>query len=257
MYDIVFIDDKFDEIKETYLTTQKDGIRCYYSDGEDGLPKEEEKLKFQYIKAICLDFHLENIGINQITNNNNTAYSTLANIIKSFVGGERENYPEIFINTAFNDDFDEDKLKKYLKSKKISIKTIGKGGKDKKFSELHENEKYEEIKKQAQQSVLRSLVISEAINIENEIWDIIKKRFPDKEINEKIIKEFQQNIKFSNKIKLYKLLVKKDIQCLDKLRKKRNHFAHDNDQELPIDNSQKLTITSFLKEIEKIRKEIQ
>jgi DnaJ-class molecular chaperone len=39
MYDILFIDDKFKEIKETFSCLQDKHIRCFYSDGDKYLPQ--------------------------------------------------------------------------------------------------------------------------------------------------------------------------------------------------------------------------
>ena len=67
MYDVLFIDDKFDEIKDTYFRLKKEHIRCYYSAGyEEELP-DEEKFAFTKVRYVCLDFYLENRGINTST----------------------------------------------------------------------------------------------------------------------------------------------------------------------------------------------
>ena len=97
MYDILFVDDHFEEINDTFRTLQKEHIRCFYSDGLEHLPSnDKEKLPFKNLKYICLDLHLENRGISSFDRKNTT--STLASVVKKITTNKDVC---IIINTFF------------------------------------------------------------------------------------------------------------------------------------------------------------
>ncbi|AYQ55795.1 hypothetical protein MS2017_0025 [Bathymodiolus thermophilus thioautotrophic gill symbiont] len=225
MYDILFIDDKFEEIKETYSDFQNQHVRCFYSDGENFLPTRgdaKEKLPFKNLKYISLDLHLENLGIITIKNNK-TALSTLASIIESFIDDGKD--ITIIANTSFPDEFDENTFFRYLDFK--NNPTIKKEAKDKdKTSLLHENAV--EITKQAHQEILRNVIIREAIEVENLIYEKIQKNFASiaSKLNNKSLKDIE-NSTFQKKIQSYKLAFGGNLdKKLNDVRKLRNKFAH-------------------------------
>ncbi len=249
MYDILFVDDKFKEIQPTYSDFQSKHIRCFYSDGENYLPdNDEQRLPFKNLKYISLDLHLENRGITQVKGNK-TALSTLASIIQSFVNNG-ENLT-IIANTSFPDDFDETEFFKYLNFDINPI--IEKKEKYGMASSLHEDAN--NISENAHQETLRNIIIREAIEIENLIYTKTQENF------EKIVPKLSSNqlkrikdFRFSSKIQLYKLALNDDSNNLNtklnELRDLRNKFAHD-------DNPPQKDLLEFLQEVEDIRKTIE
>jgi hypothetical protein len=250
MYDILFIDDKFDEIKDTFTYFQKEHIRCFYSDGENYLPTtKKERLPFKNLKYISLDLHLENRGITNI--NNKTALSTLSSIIKSFINNN-ENIT-IIANTVDPDVFGEKDFCRYLEfSPKIEkVKKI-EGDRNKNYSSLHNADIQKEISRYSHKEILRNVVIREAIEVENAIFRKIQqelKNIVNKLSNTKLdkIKKFD----FKAKIILHKLATQDDSleTKLDDLRELRNKFAHS-------DNPPPQNLLDFLNEIENLKTEI-
>ncbi len=239
MYDVLLIDDKFEEIKETFLKLKKHHIRCFYSDGsEENLPKGKEKYLFHNIQYICLDFFLENRGIDE-SNINNTSVATLANIVRKFID---KNSPiaKIIIDSAHLDVFKnyENQFRKYLDMEHITIIKEAKkpidisSNQEPRFSILHKDQKIiNEILKNFIDNNLRSLVIRESIEIENLIWNETKNACDGLEDLLGILPT-KKDPTFETKIKLYghyfgdKSCIE-SIRCqLDALRKFRNHLAH-------------------------------
>lgn len=247
MYDVLFIDDKFEEIKDTFWALQNEHIRCFYSDGEKNLPKNnKEKLPFKNLKFICLDLHLENRGITTLKNDKNIV-STLASVVKSFI--DEGSNATIIINTSFIEEFDtvKNNFIKYL-GFTPDIKTEEKSQKN---STLHKQEIKKDIKENSHQSILRNLVIREAIEIENLIFEVIKTNFS--EITNKDIKKVANNFKkgfhFSHKIKLFNMFNSNLSGELKKLRELRNRFAHDTTP--PVKN-----LLDLLEKIEELKQKI-
>ena len=216
MYDVLFIDDHFNEIEETFFELKKRHIRCFYSDGEN-LPKnEKEKTLFKNVKYICLDYFLENRGINESSKKN--AVSTLANVVESYFA-KLNNEVTIIINSAQIEAF-KPSLKDF-KSYLVGDPQIILEDKIEKFSILHENEKtFNEILTSSIHFNLRNLVIRESITIENLIWDKIKGK--DKS-------QSDEKIKFHCKIELFKKNFDDTYtKKLNTLRILRNVLAHEN-----------------------------
>ncbi len=250
MYDVLFIDDHFEEINDTFCALQKEHIRCFYSDGDKYLPSnDKEKLPFQNLKYICLDLHLENRGISSLENKN--AVSTLASVVRSFTENK---YVCIIINTSYLEEFEkyEDNFCKYLKFAP-EIKKENKTQEDgKKFSSLHNKAIKNKIVKQSHQSVLRNLVIREAIEIENLIWSkiLLSDAFKDLGEVERILEKVDIKMNFHQKIQQYTQFVNKKIKKqLDELRKTRNQFAHN-------ENPPEKNLLDFLEEIETLKQKI-
>ncbi len=250
MYDILFIDDKFEEIKDTFFALQKDHIRCFYSDGENNLPQtDKEKLPFKNLRYICLDLHLENLSISTLKSNKNTV-SILASVVKSFI---YEGSPNIIINTSFIEEFDAVKSDfiKYL-GFDPQIRTEQKNkDNNQKYSILHNQTIKEDIKQASHQSVLRNLVIREAIEIENLILCVIEKRFVEilQNNSEETMKILRKGFHFSHKIALFNMFNSNLHVELEKLRKLRNKFAHES--EPPRED-----LLDCLKEIEDLKQTI-
>lgn len=247
MYDVLFIDDKFEEIKDTFWALQNDHIRCFYSDGEKNLPQNNEaKLPFKNLKYICLDLHLENRSITTLKNNKNTV-SILASVVRSFID---EGNTTIIINTSFIEEFDAVKndFINYL-GFTPDIKTEEKSQKN---STLHEQEIKKDIKENSHQSILRNLVIREAIEIENLIWSIIEKRFVEIIRNnpKETIANFKKGFHFSHKITLFNMFNSNLSGELKKLRELRNKFAHNK-------RPPQKDLLVFLKEMEDLKQRIQ
>ncbi len=248
MYDILFIDDKFEQIKDTFWNFQNEYIRCFYSDGENNLPKNaKERLPFKNLKYISLDLHLENRGITTIKDKN--AVSTLASVVKSFIDKDSTNI-HIIINTSFKDEFNEskDNFIKYLQFNPTITTEI----KNSNNSLLHKAGIKQNIINASHQPILRNLVIREAIEIENLIWNklLSSNTFSKHKKVECILKELNVKITFSNKIDLYnKTVNNKSKSKLKKLRKLRNYFAHKPSP--PQEN-----LLDFLQEIESLKQEI-
>ena len=181
MYDVLFIDDRFEEIQDTFLSLKNNHVRCYYSNGDhDSMPDAKEKLLFKNLKYICLDYFLENRGITEATANNKNAVSTLAGVVKQFT----DNFTtmQIIVNSSHIKDFEkhEQDFKSYLGSETIQVRKEPKD--TKKFSTLHEREVQQIILDASIIQSLRNIVIREAITIENIIWKKIKdvdKNLPD------------------------------------------------------------------------------
>ena len=233
MYDVLFIDDKFEEIKDTFFALQKEHVRCFYSDGDKYMPQTAKKrLPFKNLKYICLDFYLENLGINE-SSNKKTATSALANAIREFIIQNKK--ITIIVNTAYSEDFENVKndFIKYLKLKeppKIIIESKKDNGNTAKFSILHNKESIKkDICQASHNSTLRNLVIREAINIENKIFKNIRDKFY-KIANNLTTKQLEQIKKFdfSAKITLFGLINnnKELLKKLNELRRLRNEFAH-------------------------------
>ena len=248
MYDVLFIDDHFEEINDTFCALQKEHIRCFYSDGDKYLPSnDKEKLPFQNLKYICLDLHLENRGISSLENKN--AVSTLAAVVRSFTENK---YVCIIINTSYLEEFKKyrNDFCKYLEFTP-EIKEENKIENDgKKFSSLHKKEIKNKIVKQSHQSVLRNLVIREAIEIENLIWKKVLSSdyFKDLGEVERILEQLKIKMSFHKKIQAYNLVVNKNNK-LDELRKTRNQFAH---AKKPPEKN----LLDFLEEIEALKRKI-
>ena len=245
MYDILFIDDKFKEIKETFSYLQDKHIRCFYSDGDKYLPQSgRERLPFQNLKYISLDLHLENRGITVIKDNK-MALSTLSSVIKSFVNDGKD--ITIIVNTSFPDEFDESCFFKYLEFKTNPI--IKKEEKSAEVSVLHNNAK--DIVAQAHQEILRNVVIREAIEIENLIYIKVQKNF--KSIALKLLNNQLDKIKkfdFRAKIQLYELLNNNEIcERLNDLRELRNKFAHGS-------SPPEADLLDFLEDMKKLKQRI-
>lgn len=223
MYDILFIDDKFEEIKESFSSFQSKHSRCFYSDGENHLPAtNKEKLPFKNLKYISLDLHLENRGITTVKDNK-TALSTLASVIQSFVNDGKD--MTIIVNTSYPDDFNENDFFKYLDFETNPV--IEKNKKNDNNSLLHQNS--DSIIQQAHQEVLRNIVIREAIEIENLIYKKVQENFT--RVIPKLSSTQLDKIKrfdFRAKIQLYKLLSSNDVLDIEltELRELRNKFAH-------------------------------
>ena len=249
MYDVLFIDDHFEEISDTFRTLQKEHIRCFYSDGDKYLPSsDKERLPFKNLKYICLDLHLENRGISSLNNNN--AVSTLASVVKSFT--ENKDIC-IIINTSYLEDFKkhEKDFCKYLKFTPEIKKEEKTEKNDKKFSSLHDKEIKEDIVKKSHQSVLRNLVIREAIEIENLIWSKILSSDAFKGFNENDISKKLGINNLFKKIQAYNLVVNKEAEEeLEELRDTRNQFAHN-------ENPPEGNLLDFLEEIEKLKQKIK
>jgi len=256
MYDILFIDDKFEEIKESFSFFQKKHIRCFYSDGVSPLPKnDKERLPFKNLKYISLDLHLENRGITTIKGNKN-ALSTLATVIKSFINDGESVI--IIANTSFPGDFDEKAFFKYLDFQ--TNPKIEKKAKNSKNSLLHQDS--DNIIQQAHQEILRSVVIREAIEVENLILEKIRERFDITcgfNFNPKLTMIKIEKFRFSKKIDLLNQVIDNQslqvidnqslISNLNKLRKKRNDFAHGN-------NPPEEGLLDFLEQVESLKKGI-
>ncbi len=247
MYDILFIDDKFEEIKESFSCFQEEHIRCFYSDGENHLPKDDkEKLPFKNLKFLSLDYHLENIGINDSTAEK-TALSALSSVVNCFISDKQKKSCKIIINTGFESGFDIEKFISYIG---FNIEVLI-------SSKNNSQSKLEEDKTIASASVkntLRNLVIREAIEIENLIYEKVQKNFKIIVPNLSVaqldkIKKFD----FRAKIQLYKLALNdNDLNTkLDNLRELRNDFAHGNNLQ-----QTDLNLLNFLKQAEDIKSEI-
>lgn len=247
MYDILFIDDNFEEIKESFSYFQEKHVRCFYSDGENYLPKnDKEKLPFKNLKFLSLDYHLENIGINNSTPEK-IALSALSSVVKCFISEKQKKSCKIIINTGFESGFDIQKFISYI-GFKIEVTIISK---DEARSKLEEDGTiyFDSVK-----NTLRNLVIREAIEIENLIYEKVQENFEsiipqltDAQLNR--IKKFD----FKAKIQLYKLALKDDDlnTKLNDLRKNRNHFAHDNNLQ-----QTGVNLLDFLGQVEDIKSEI-
>ncbi len=250
MYDVLFIDDHFEEINDTFRALQKEHIRCFYSDGDKYLPSsDKERLPFKNLKYICLDLHLENRGISSLDNKN--AVATLAGIVKSFT--ENKDIC-IIINTSHLEEFKkyEDDFCKYLKFTPEIKEEEKTEEDDKKFSSLHDKEIKEDIVKQSHQSVLRNLVIREAIEIENLIWSkiLLSDAFKDLGEVERILEKVDIKMNFHQKIKTYNQSVDKNTQKqLKTLKETRNKFAHNK-------NPSEKNLLDFLEEIEALKQKI-
>lgn len=246
MYDVLFIDDKFEEIRDTYSDFQSQHIRCFYSDGEHYLPKnDKERLPFKNLKYISLDLHLENRGITKIKDNK-TALSTLVSVIQSFVSDGVN--VTIIANTSFPKDFDENNFFKYLNFN--TNPKIEKKAKNNKKSSLHTN--MQAIAEQTCQEILRNVVIRNAIEIENIILEKVKNKFDEIACslsNKKLekIKKFD----FKSKINLFNLTHKDQelINKLNKLRELRNDCAHGNS---PLTEN----LLDFLESVENLKQEV-
>ena len=96
---------------------------------------------------------------------------------------------------------------------------------NKKFSSLHDKEIKNEIVKQSHQSVLRNLVICEAIEIETLIWSKFLSSDACKDVGEvnKILEKLDIEIRFYKKMQAYNLVVNKSTKKqLEELAKVRN-----------------------------------
>ena len=248
MYDILFIDDKFDEIQEIFFKLQRENIRCYFWDADEK-KEPQDKTLFYNLSFICLDFFLENRGIRAGISEDIT-YSALARLIEPFL--EINPKIEIIVNTSFLKEFNQSKLKKYLgnsnekignNNEKSNLKEyldknneikISFEEKKEKFSELENH--YEKIKKTSIPFVFRSLFLEQAIYIENLIYKKIKAYFKSKnQLERKEIETLLKNsqLDFNEKINIFNLLSKNNFKDdLNKLRKNRNTFAHGNNEKL-------------------------
>ncbi len=255
MYDVLFIDDHFEEINDTFRTLQKEHIRCFYSDGDKYLPSnDKEKLPFKNLKYICLDFYLENRGLSP--NHNKNTISTLAGVVKSFTENKDV---RIIINTSSVKEFTEHRndFVKYLKFEpEIIIENKEKKDKEqkngKRFSSLHDKAIKNEIVKRSHQSVLRNLVIREAIEIENLIWSkiLLSDAFKDLGEVEKVLEKLKIKMFFNKKIQTYNRIVNREAETeLEELRDTRNKFAHN---ETPPEKN----LLDFLEEIEALKRMI-
>ena len=250
MYDVLFIDDNFEEISDTFRALQKDHIRCFYSDGDKYLPSsDKERLPFKNLKYICLDLHFENRGIFSLENKN--AVSTLAAVVERFT---KNKDVCIIINTSYLEEFKKykDNFYKYLKFEpeiKEENKTQQAG---KKFSSLHDKEIKNKIVKQSHQSVLRNLVIREAIEIENLIWSKILSSDAFKDLGKvkKVLEQLKIKMSFHKKIETYNRIVNESTKKqLEMLKERRNKFAHD-------ENHPEKNLLDFLKEMEELKQKI-
>jgi len=244
MYDILFIDDKFEEIKDSFSYFQKEHIRCFYSDGESHLPKNDKaRLPFKNLKYISLDVHLENRGNNSSTPKK-TTLSTLASVIKSFVSDGKG--ITIIVNTSFPGDFIESEFFEYLDFN--NNPTIEKKEKNNLISLLSGDD----ITQQAHQEILRNVIIREAIEVENLIYAKVRENF--RSITPKLSCNKLDKIKkfdFKAKIQLYELASNDNAlgEKLNKLRELRNKFAHGN-------NPPEVGLLDFLEQVESLKKGI-
>ncbi len=236
MYDVLFIDDKFEEVQETFLTLKESHIRCFYTDADpekDGIfPLERDKLLFKNVKYICLDLFLANRGIDESHLNKN-AVSTLANVVKKFT--INKDY-KIIIASAHIEDFKkyEDDFKEYIGDVEVITEEKDADASGKRFSILHKNEPiFKEILQNSIQNNLRNLIIKEAIEIENSIWEKIN----NEDCQLKGLLEYlptRSNPNFGTKIELFNFYFVKDnknitIENLHTFRNLRNDAAHKDD----------------------------
>lgn len=246
MYDILFIDDNFEEIRESFSCFQEKHIRCFYSDGENHLPKnDKEKLPFKNLKFLSLDYHLENIGINDSTSEK-TALSALSSVVNCFISKGQKKSCKIIINTGFESGFDVEEFKKYI-GFEIQVEITPK---DKARSKLEEDET---IARASAKNTLRNLVIREAIEIENLLWEEILQSDRLRNFNDVdgVLKAVNIKLSFSKKIELYEKGISNKInEKLNKFRKLRNKFAHS-------DNPPVEDLLVRLKKIEDLKLEIK
>lgn len=250
MYDVLFIDDKFEEIKDTFLAYQKEHIRCFYSDGYINLPENnKEKLPFKNLKYISLDIHLENRDIKTNVLNKNTA-SMLSSVVNSFVDKHNTDI-HIIINTSFNDEFKEFKedFIKYLKFKpKLTIRL-----KTKQSSLLHIRSITNDIIDASHKAISRNLVIREAIEIENILVEKISAGFSKiaKNLSADNLKQIEI-FSFNAKINLFTIISNdKDLKNdLNTIRNLRNDFAHKPNASLG-------NLLTFLEQTEKLKQKIK
>ena len=250
MYDVIFIDDKFEEIEHTFLSLKSEHIRCFYSDGLKNLPKEEkEKRPFKNVRYFCLDFYLENRGIEK--GKEKTAASSLAGAVKSFICENAENMPTIIVNTGFVERFKkiEEEFKTYLGNANLKIITEKKAEEDgKKFSILHQTKTIKnEILKSSLINSLRNLIMRETIEVENLVWDKCCERLDLKNENRKLKKFLGRELDFSKKIKIL-CEGRKDLDDLKKklenLREERNQFAHNKLDKIEVMTNKRKIINS-------------
>ncbi len=219
MYDIVFIDDKFEEIKKVFLDIQKEA-RCYYTDGYS-LPENDEFLFFRNLQFICIDVMLENLGIKNI----NQAYPAMAEIIKSFNPNKDT---KIIINTFHHESFKKEELIKLLPDNYSSLAFIIESKDEDKYSTLIKS--IADIKNKSKSSFTRSFVIEESINIENILWDKVcnnMKTLVNNGNYENFEKIAKKQFYFANKINLYNLLDNSICKELRRIKEIRNDCAHE------------------------------
>lgn len=224
MYDVLFIDDNFEEIKDIYLDIQMSG-RCYYCNGIN-LPSENEQILFRNLKYICLDLRLDNvISGNFILNKSN--YSLLVGILRKFNPPKTTN---IIINSGELETFNCDDFKKYLNEgfQDMTVFVEEKEEHDDiKFSLL--KMKKDEIIKNSKKAFLRNTIIETTVNIENLLWDRIKikinTQISKKNLDSIFYKHFK-SARFCDKIILHDIFDNNLTKDLDQLRKIRNDQAH-------------------------------
>lgn len=221
MFNVLFIDDNFNEIRDVYFKIQEVG-RCFYCDGEN-TPSEGHNFFFRKLEYICLDLRLDNVmSGNFVLNKSN--YSLLINILKKF---NPPSTAKIIINSAELKNFEISDFKRYLNSNYQSMEVLVEAKDKEKFTTLANYIKV--VDETSRKYFLRNIIIETAIEIENLLWEKIKNKLItqiSKKNLDSIFRGHFKNVNFYDKIILHDVFDELLTDDLHQLRKIRNDQAH-------------------------------